>query len=349
MKKFIKIIIAIIIVGIVVFVAVTRLMEVRAKNAALPTATIYPIVVKTMVPKVSNVELTLPYLAQVENDRDVKLASRVAARILYIKNSGSSVKKGDVIVRLDTTNLKTALNSLKDDIHATTIALKNLEATHKRTLELLNAHGASIEESQGEQTHLAELRAKISSLHEKEIQLHNDLSYSVIKSPVDGVVAKVFAKKGAMSMPGKPLLDISSKSGFYLLIRTPQDIAIKGVKFNGKVYDAISLGTTYHGLSEYKVYVKNRNLITGDRIEVNVVVFKNRGILLPFDALLNRNGASYVLVADGTHATPLKVNIIQTAQEGVVVSGAIIGKKIVIGKPDILLRLVSGYELKIKE
>lgn len=90
-------------------------------------------------------------------------------------------------------------------------------------------------------------------------------------------------------------------------------------------------------------------MTSGDRVEVNVVVFNHKAILLPFDALLNRNGKSYVLAAEGNKATAQEVHIIQSAEQGVVVSENLEGKKIVVAKPDILLKLVSGYTLKVEE
>jgi multidrug efflux pump subunit AcrA (membrane-fusion protein) len=349
MSKIIKIGVGVVVVAALVVGGVKAIKNARAKDAATPKAKIYPIVVKTMNPKLSQAKLTLPYLAEVANDKDVKLSSRIAARIVSIKRSGSSVKKGEVVIKLDTTSIEGSLSSVKEQYQAAEIALKNLEATHKRTLELLKVQGASIEESQKEESMIAGARANLNALNQKEIELKNNLSYATITSPVNGVIAKTFSSRGAVSAPGKPLVAISSKNGFYLMVRVPTDLSIQGVSFNAKTYPVTALGTTYHGLAEYKVYTGSSNMTSGDRVEVDVVVFNNKAILLPFDALLNRNGKSYVLVVDGKRATAQEVHIIQSAEQGVVVSDNLEGKKIVVAKPDILLKLVSGYTLKVEE
>ncbi len=349
MKKIVKIGVVLLIIAAIVFIAVSRLLEIRKRNAELAIAKVYPIVVKEMSPKITDVKLTLPYLAEVANDKDVKLASRISARILKIKPSGSKVHKGETVVKLDITNLKSALKSVKDEIHATTVALKNLQATHKRTLELLAVKGASIEESQKESTLIAKTKAILNALIQKEIELNNNLSYATITSPVDGVIAKTFSNKGALSLPGHPLVSIASKNGFYLMLRVPTNLNIRGVKFEGKTYSATPLGSTFHGLAEYKVYMGDTKLINGDRIEVSVIILSRKAELLPFNAVLNRNGKSYVLVVEGNQAVPFEVHVVQSAQEGVVVAESLEGKKIVLAKPDILLRLVSGYKLQVKE
>ena len=349
MNKYVKIGLGVVVVAALGVAGVKAVKKARAKDKAIPTAKIYPVVVSKMSPKVSQVKLTLPYLAQVANDKDVKISSRIAARIIKILPSGSSVKKGDLIVKLDTTSIQSALSSVREQMHSTKINLQNLEATHKRTLELLEVKGASIEQSQKEESMIAATKASLNALKQKEIELQNNLSYATITSPVDGVIAKTFASKGAVSAPGKPLVSISSKEGFYLLVRVPSDLPIRGVEFAGKQYDAIALGSTFNGLAEYKVYTGDKNLTSGDRVEVNVIVFDAKATLLPFDALLNRDGKSYVLVIEKNHAKAEKVDIIQSGEQGVVTAQNLEGKNIVVAKPDILLKLTSGYALHVKE
>ena len=349
MNKYIKIALGVAVVAGLGVAGVKKVKEARAHDANLPQAKIYPIVVSTITPKVAPVTLSLPYLAEVANDKDVKLTSRIAARIQMIRPSGSHVKKGQVLVKLDTTTIKSALASVQEQKQAASVALKNLKATHKRTLDLLKVQGASIEESQKEATMIANTQAQLNALKQKEIELQNNLSYARILSPVDGVISKTFASKGAVSAPGKPLVALSSQNGFYLMVRVPTDLPIQGVEFANKFYTATPLNTTFHGLAEYKVYTGATNLVSGDRVQVDVVTFKHKATLLPFDTLLNKNGVSYVLVAKGNKAVAQEVTVVQSAQQGVVVSDNLSKEKIVLAKPDILLKLTSGYALKVKE
>lgn len=349
MNKYIKIGIGIFVVIALGLAGAKAIKNAKDKDASTPKAKIYPIVVSALSPKMTDVKLTLPFLAEVGNDKDVQLSSRIAARIISIKPSGSTVNKGEVIVKLDTTDIKSKLTSLEKQLQAANVALQNLQATHKRTRELLKVQAASIEESQKESTAIANTQAQIASLTQQKIELKNNLSYSTIISPVKGVIAKTFDNQGAISMPGKPLVAISSKNGFYLMLRLPTDLSIKSVEFEGKTYPVSALGSTYHGLAEYKVYTADNSFTSGDRVEVNVVVYDGVAAMLPFDALLNRDGKSFVLVINGNKATPKEVHIIQSAEQGVVISESLKGKNIVIAKPDILLKLTSGYALKLKE
>ena len=324
----------------------------RAKNREnnLPPAKMYSIVVSTFDPAVDQVKLTLPYLAETQNDKDVKLTTKMAGRVEYIKPSGTTVKKGDVVARIDNTTVKGNINSVKAQIDAQKQALDNLRETHKRTLELLEVKGASIEQSQMEESKIAGLESKVESLKQKLNELENMLTYAVITSPVDGRVSKTMVNKGDVAMPGHPVASLSAENGFYLMVRVPDDLKISGVILNGNSYDAIPLNSTFHGLSEYKVYTNEEGMTTGNRVTVDVVVFDGKAVKLPFDAVLNRNGKSYVMLVDGDKAVPREVNIIQTGENGIAISDKdLAGQKIVIAKQDILLKLASGVSLKVKE
>ena len=90
-------------------------------------------------------------------------------------------------------------------------------------------------------------------------------------------------------------------------------------------------------------------MTAGDRVEISVIVFEGEGIKLPFDAILNQNGKSFVMRVEKGMAIPQEVEILDSAKEGVLVSNAIEGEKIVVAKPDILLKLTSGYAIRVKE
>jgi len=335
MKKIVKILIALAVVALLVLGGIKAVKAKREKEASQPPAKIYPVIVRAYSPVFAPVQLTLPYLATVINEKDVTLASRLPGRIEMIKKSGEYVNKGDIVAKVDTTEIDAKISSAK-------IALKNLLKTHERTKSLYRVKAASIEQLQKEESQIAALKAQIAALM-------NQRSYAILHSPASGVVAKSFEAEGAVVLPGKPLVKISAKQGFSLLVRTPDSVSPKALLFRGKRYELHTLGTTFHGLNEYKAYIDVAGLTTGDRINVNVVVFDAKATKLPFDTLLNRNNETDVLVIKGDHAVAKPVTILQSGQEGVAIAEDLNGTKLVLAKPDILLRLLSGYKLKVKE
>jgi RND family efflux transporter MFP subunit len=345
-----KNILSIAVVIVIVAAGTFAVMRAKMKENALPVAKNYAVTVSGINAELKQVKLTLPYLAQTQNDKDVNLASRVAARVLFVQRSGKAVKKGEVIARFDNTNIESSRKSMEAQLSAQKIALANLIATHKRTLELLAVQGASKEQSETEEGKIAGLEAGIESFKQNLNDINNSLTYTNITSPVDGQVSKTTVNAGDMVMPGQPVATISANSDFYLLVLVPTDLKVFSVIVDKKPYEAIPLNSTLNNLAQYKVYVDSENRITGDRIEVDVVVFDGNAIKLPFDAILNREGVSYVLVKDKDKAVAVKVNIMQSGEDGVVINNNdLAGKQIIIAKQDILLTLLSGTSIKTKE
>lgn len=340
-----------IIVVIAIIVAGIALIKIRKNNEnKLPIAESYAMVVSTMTPEYGKTQLTLPYIALVQNDADVSLSTKIAGRVDFIKPSGSKVKKGEIIVRLDDTDIRSNINIVLSQIDAAEIALKNLKATHKRTLELLAVKGASIEQSQNEESGIGSLEAQLESLKQKRNEANNMLSYAFIKAPTDGTLSKTMVNIGDVAMPGHTVANISANNGSYLLIRVPGDLPVKGVDFQGQFYEAMQLNSTFNGLSEYKVYIDIQGISTGSKEQIDVVIFQGDAIKLPHDAILNRDGKSFVMFINGDKAKMQEVNILQAGEDGIVVDNkALLNKKLVIAKQDILLKLVSGVTLKIKK
>lgn len=337
-------------IGIVILIvaaAIIVLMKAVKSEEELPIAKTYAITVSTIKAEQQEVKLTLPYLAQTQNDLDVNLASKISARVEYVKNSGAFVKKGEIIARLDATSIEANRKSVESQLEAARTALKYLVSTHKRTSELLAVKGASVEQSETEESKIAELESRVESLVQSLNDISNTLSYAIIKSPVNGQISKNTVNSGDMIMPGQPVATISAGSDFYLMLYVPANIKVYSVIVENKNYSAIPLNTTLNGLAAYKVKVDAPGMTTGERVEVDVEVYNGNAIKLPVDAILNRDGKSYVFVKENDNATATRINIVQTGEDGVVISNnELAGKDLVVAKQDILLTLLSGVKIK---
>ena len=345
MKKIIKFLIFMIIVALLVIGGIRLIKKRKAQEEKSSIAKEYAVIVKTMQPKLSNVTLTLPAIAISGSDKNILVASKVAGRILYAKKSGDIVKEGDVLVKIDTTELKSSLNSIEHSIKSTKVALANAINTHNTTAKLLKVGGATKEQFDAELVKINSLKAKLASLESKKKTIINNLSYAVIKAPSSAIISKTMASAGDLAMPGKPLMQLSTKSKSYLLVRLPNNA--NSIIFEGKEYKLNPLNSTFNGLKEFRANI-DKALPSGQREDISIVNFKGKAILLPLDAILNRDGKSYALILNGKSVEPIELNIIASGEQGVVVSNNLNGKTIIVAKPDILLRLISGYPLIVK-
>ncbi len=360
MKKAIKISIFLLIIALLVIGAVRLVKKKKAQESAIPIAKEYAVLVKTMTPKKKHILLTTPYLALVKSDHDVRLTAKYPARILDIAHEGQRVQKDQIILKLDDTNLKSQLTSLnaalsatQNSIAATKVALANLTATHQRTKKLYAVRGASKEQLEREETQLAEVKAKLSSLKAKAAELRskiasikNELSYMVLRAPFDAIIGKKFANVGDIAMPGHPLLSLTDGASNYFLVRVPANTKVYGLLYKNRTIKMQNTRSTFNSLREFRADVNDPALIPGEREEIKLIIFDGVGTLVPQDAILNRDGKTYVLIAQKDHANPVEVHILASSDEGVAIQEDLDGKQIVVAKPDILLKLLSGIKLK---
>jgi multidrug efflux pump subunit AcrA (membrane-fusion protein) len=344
--KFLKWLMVLLVVVLLVVAGVKLVKKRKAEDAHQKTAVIYPINVKVVIPKVEEKTLTLPYLAQVKNDNISLINTKFAGKIEFIKNLGDKVKKGEVVAKIDDTKLRTSLASINANIKANQILLNTLISNHKRTGKLLKAKIASKEKYDNEIAQIEGIKAKILGLKENKESILNDLTYATIISPINGIVSHKFLGVGDNVFAGKPLLQITPKSGNYLVVVLPKEK--KEIIYKNKMYPLISFDSTSNGVKTYKADVNDETLTSGEKVNVKVVEFNGKATILPYRAILSINNKNYVLVANGNRAKIKEVTILAKGSEGVAIKENI-NAPVVTAEPDILLELKTGHPIKVEE
>lgn len=183
--------------------------------------------------------------AEVQPRTKVSISARVAARVMQIPMlEGAQVKKGDLLVRLDSTDLEAALRSAEARRDGQLAGLKVAEARvaggkaqlvgnratlaeAERDLERQKGLLASRDVSQsvvdtaqrrvdelraslesatfnlaGEETNLEVLRFNLKAADSDIVRAQDNLSYTTIISPIDGIVTTINAKEGELVVTG---------------------------------------------------------------------------------------------------------------------------------------------------
>ncbi|EDM23518.1 efflux RND transporter periplasmic adaptor subunit [Caminibacter mediatlanticus] len=349
--RVLKIIIPIILLIVGVLFMRSLLLKKQEEDKKLSSAKIYPLIVESIKPTKKNVILTLSYEGIGVSKSDFLANTKFSSKILYIKNVGDEVKKGEVVAKLDDKELRENIKSIDTNILALTSTiysqkaiLNNLIDTLNRTKKLLKAKIASIEEVKNIENKILELKAqikaneeKINSLKANKKVILNNLKYTKIISPIDGIVSAKFFNVNEVSAPAKPLLKISSKDS-YLLLNLPKKYS--EIVYKGKIYPLIFLNQAKNSMYQYKADI---NVINGESVKVKAVEFRGEAVLLPFDAVLRIDNNSYVVTKHGVK----KVNVLAEGEEGIAVSNDL--DEVVVAKPDILLKIKAGYPYRIKE
>ena len=343
MKKAFVVIIVLVLVGAA---GLLLLKKRRAELAQSSPAKILPAVVMTtrLIPR--PLSLTLPALGVVASDVSAVLSTRITGRVAKVyKREGATVDKGELIAQIDNGELEAKRQGLLAKRAGIDAEIEAQRQAHQRTLDLFKVHGASLEQKQMEEASLERLAQERLGVLQNIREIEEVSSYSRILAPVSGTLSQVLVSPGDLATPGKPLFRIASQTGLFLKLSLPSTVPGIELTLRGHTLPLTSKQQTGEtGLVEYVAPLPpDTDLIEGEYVNVNVIVHKGEGVLLPVDALLTMDGSSsvFVLSSDGK-AERVNVTIEARGVEGVAVEQNLSGKRVIVAKPDILLRVAAG-------
>jgi HlyD family secretion protein len=138
----------------------------------------------------------------------IAVTSQVSGRITVAPaQEGVSVKKGDVLYRLDDSLLKLSVAQAMSGVAA---AKANLRHVLKKSTDSNRAEKAAAK-AQYEQALVAQRMAKV------------QLGYAKITSPIDGVLSNLAVRAGENANPGSTLAIVSDIANLYVTIYVPEN------------------------------------------------------------------------------------------------------------------------------
>jgi RND family efflux transporter MFP subunit len=168
---------------------------------------------------------TRSFTGTVKSKVSVELASKLPGNISDVPvDAGDQVKAGDVVIRIDDTDVKAGIAALEASIKGTLDEKKAVSANYlyaKSTLErmkkLFSEEAATRDELDRAESQFNNLASRMSALDARVATIaakleaaRNQLKYLVIKSPVNGKVVKRNVDPGTYANPGMPLIVIDS-------------------------------------------------------------------------------------------------------------------------------------------
>jgi len=243
------------IVGLVICVFIgVAFFAVKRKKAALSLAKPLgsnPIPVSVVSVKEGDFISTKRYVGIVEPLNAADISSRITADIVKVLcREGKSVKKGDMLIKLDDRNLVQAitvlnakLEGIKTQIVSNNVNIKSLTASAnywlkqlKRDKQLYDKNIVSAKQLELSTERLNESQGKLDVTSQKnktlEAQLtaiqgdiriaETNLSYADIKAPFDGIVCDVPVDPGDQASPGKKLMTFENQHQLKVVVQFPQ-------------------------------------------------------------------------------------------------------------------------------
>lgn len=213
---------------------------------------------KTMTVKKENRLLTNSYLAVVKGRQSVEIRPQVSGTITDIcVKEGAKVQKGQVLFVIDQVPYQAALQTAVANVKSAEAAVATARLTSDSKEELFKERVVSDFDRQTARNSLLEAEASLAQAKAAETNARNDLSYTVVRSPVNGVAGMSSYRVGALvnSSITTPLLTVSDDEEIYVYFSLTENQILSLVRQYGSVEKALagmpkvslllSDGTTY--------------------------------------------------------------------------------------------------------
>lgn len=148
-------------------------------------------------------------IGSIQPERKADLRAEVSSIVLQVlKENGEAVKRGDILVRLDETSIRDALNSANDSVRNAVSALDQSERNFQR-LKTLRASGMTSMQALDD----AEVRknaalSEVSAAKARASQALQQMQRTVVRAPFDGIVSERKVSAGDTASPGKELVKV---------------------------------------------------------------------------------------------------------------------------------------------
>lgn len=201
-------------------------------------------VYKTMVVEAADRTLTTGYAATISGCQTVEIRPQVSGMITDILiNEGDLVAKGQVLFVIDQTPYKAAYEIAQANVKSAEASLSTAQLILDSNKELFDQGVVSEFDLMTSRNDLVEAEARLALARAEEINATNNLSYTEVRSPVNGVASMIPYRVGALvsSAIATPLVTVSDDSEVYAYFSMAENTMLDLIQAYGSLKEAIRL------------------------------------------------------------------------------------------------------------
>jgi len=347
-RKRIVTIVAIIAVVALLIKGKSLLKERQEQVASQPTPMADAISVPVVKATQGMMNQEVPFLAQVLGDKSIKLSTKLAGYVEEVLVEESQpVKKGDLLVRIDETELKSSIDALKATLMAQQNDVALAQSIHARNTKLYQIGGLSKEQLDVSRVTLKMKQSVLENTRQKIAQLEHQLSYLTIVAPFDGVIDTILMHEGDLAATG-PILSMSNRKQKLLFSFAPSQkgiikgqIVVSGEKKLGEIRALYPTST--NGLITAEVALDAPvGLPIGSSMPINVVTQTHSGCILPDTTVVHKKEGTYIMVYKENRFVPQRVKIMMHNKNHVMVDSC--PKSWIASASEVKLATLPVYE-----
>src|SRR5574344_678627 len=197
-------------VSVILFASIL-IVACNKKNQTMPQSNNY----KTLTISTSNQTVYSNYSATLKGKQDVDIYPQVSGTITKICfKEGDRVRKGQTLFIIDPAPYRAALATAQANVTNAKTSVATAQMTLESKEALYKSNVISAFDLQSAKNTLASQKALLAQAQAELSNARNNLSYTAVKSPVNGVAGMIAYRQGALvnSSISQPLVSVSNNS-----------------------------------------------------------------------------------------------------------------------------------------
>jgi len=335
---------------------------VACSKPAPPAEDVRPVRVLTLAADTAGERLE--FSGDVRPRYESQLGFRVGGKIVERKvDVGATVKRGDVLMRLDPQDLRLAESQARATLRAAETERDLAQADHKRHVDLRKQNFVSQAVLDTKQSALKAAQANVDAARAGLRGQSNQSNYTSLAADADGVVTAIEAEVGQVVQPGTPVVRVARTVEKEVVIGIPEDKvgqlraagevtvrlwANEAVAIPGKIREVSPVADPATRTYTVKVALpENAEVRLGMTATVELATGGDgaAGLRLPLTALVQHKGGSSVWIVENGAVKLAPVQVVGQVRNDVLVTGQVAAGQNVVTAGVNLLR--NGQKVRI--
>ena len=246
-------------------------------------------------------EIPINYSATIRGRQDIAIYPQVSGTIFELcVNEGQTVSKGQPLFIIDQVPYKAALQTAEANVAAAKAGVATAQLTYDSKKELYAKNVVSQYDLLTAENTLLTAKAQLAQAEAQRVNAANNLSYTVVKAPANGVVGTLPYRVGALvsASISKPLTTVSDNSDVYVYFSMTENQLLNLTRQYGSISNTLkNMPDVRLVLNDGSVYDRTGRIesISGV-IDTSTGSVQLRAVFPNADGLLHSGGAGSVIV-----------------------------------------------------
>lgn len=187
--------------------------------------------------------LTTSYAATIRGRQDVDIYPEVSGKIIQVNiEEGANVRKGQTLFIIDPVPYRAALHTAQANIRAAQAQVADARLTYESRKTLFAENVISEFDLQTAANAMETAEAQLAQCKAEEERAANDLSYTEVKSPSDGVAGTLPYRVGTLvsATASQPLTTVSDNSEMWVYFSMDENRLLALMREYGNMENALS-------------------------------------------------------------------------------------------------------------